>query len=104
MRMVAQVICRATTPSRSMQKAVTKLLPTFGGEPLLAGDVTFLGLGQVEELWDEVGLVRYPNRGALWVMSTSKTWQKVGVHRAAGLEGQLNIEIVEQSSFAPRMS
>jgi hypothetical protein len=37
-------------------------------------------------------------------MSTSKTWQKVGVHRAAGLEGQLNIEIVEQSSFAPRMS
>ena len=66
---------------------------------MLAGDVTFLALGQVEELWDEVALAKYPNRAALWAMSTSEAWQKIAVHRAAGLAGQLNIEIVEQPDF-----
>lgn len=85
-------------------KEVVKLLPTFGGEGLLAGDVTFLALGQVEELWDEVALARYPNRRALWEMSSSKAWREISVHRAAGLSGQLNIEIVEQQEFGGRKS
>jgi len=85
-------------------KEVVKLLPTFGGEGLLAGDVTFLALGQVEELWDEVALARYPNRRALWEMSSSEAWREISVHRAAGLSGQLNIEIVEQQEFGGRKS
>ena len=80
-------------------KAVAKLLPEFGGEAMLAGDVTFLALGQVEELWDEVALAGYPNRAALWAMSTSAAWQEIAVHRAAGLAGQLNIEIVRKEGF-----
>ena len=75
-------------------RAVAELLPKFGGRGVFAGDVTFLALGQVEELWDEVAIAMYPKRGDLWRMSSSKEWQEIAVHRAAGLAGQLNIETV----------
>ena len=74
---------------------VTELLGKLGGEIVFMGDVTFLALGQVEDLWDEVALVRYPNRATLWTMSTSPEWREIAVHREAGLAGQLNIETVE---------
>ena len=73
---------------------VLELLPTYGAEIVFMGDVTHLSLGQVEELWDEVAIVKYPNRGALLAMSTSAEWQAAAVHRTAGLSGQLNIETV----------
>ena len=74
--------------------AVFEILPDYGAEPVFVGDVTFLSLGQVEELWDEVAIVKYPNRAALLAMSTSPEWQAAAVHRTAGLAGQLNIETV----------
>ena len=75
-------------------KAVAKLLPVYGGKPVFAGDVTFLSLGQVEELWDEVAIAMYPRRADLFRMSSSKEWREIAVHRTAGLAGQLNIETV----------
>jgi uncharacterized protein (DUF1330 family) len=36
--------------------------------------------------------VEYPNRKALFDMSTSEAYQAISHHRDAGLEGQLNIE------------
>ena len=57
-------------------------------------DTTFLSLGQVEELWDEIAIAVYPDRNALFRMSSSKEWQDLAVHREAGLKGQLNIESV----------
>lgn len=75
-------------------RAVAELLPRFGGQGVFAGDVTFLALGRVEELWDEVAIARYPTRADLFRMSTSPEWQEIAVHRAAGLAGQLNIETV----------
>ena len=75
-------------------RAVTELLPKFGGQGLFAGDVTFLALGQVEELWDEVAIAMYPDRAAMVRMSMSDAWREISVHRAAGLKGQLNIETV----------
>jgi len=77
-------------------KEVVKLLAKFGGKGVFAGEVTFLALGQVEELWDEVAIAMYPTRSDLFRMSTSKEWQAIAVHRAAGLAGQLNIETVVQ--------
>ena len=77
-------------------RAVSQLLPKFGGKGIFAGDVTFLALGQVEELWDEVAIAMYPKRADLVAMSSSKEWQEMSVHRAAGLAGQLNIETVAQ--------
>jgi len=73
---------------------VAKLIQSYGGRVLFAGDVTFLALGRVESLWDEVALAEYPNRAALVQMSMSPEWRAADVHRAAGLAGQLNIETV----------
>ena len=75
-------------------RGVVELLPKYGGELVFAADVTFLALGQVEDLWDEVAIAKYPNRGALFEMTTSDEWRELAVHRTAGLAGQLNIETV----------
>lgn len=84
-------------------RAVTQLLPKFGGQGLFAADVTFLALGQVEELWDEVAIATYPNRRAMVDMSLSQEWQQISVHRDAGLKGQLNIETVLQTGAWNRL-
>ena len=73
---------------------VANLLPEYGGMIYFMADVTFLAVGQVEELWDEVAIAVYPNRNALLRMSQSKEWNDLAVHRTAGLAGQLNIESV----------
>nr|WP_321361795.1 DUF1330 domain-containing protein [uncultured Hyphomonas sp.] len=75
-------------------RAVADILPKFGGRAVFAGDVTFLALGDVEELWDEVAIVMYPNRADLVRMSLSEEWREAAIHRSAGLKGQLNIETV----------
>ena len=80
-------------------KAVADILPKFGGQFFVAGEVTFLALGQVEELWDEVAIAVYPERSAMLKMSMSEDWQAAGVHRAAGLAGQLNLETVMMDAF-----
>lgn len=80
---------------------VAKLVVEYGGKILYAGDTTFLALGEATPLWDEVALAMYPNRKALFDMSTSKEWMAIAVHREAGLEGQLNIETTP--SFLPDM-
>jgi uncharacterized protein (DUF1330 family) len=75
-------------------QAVSRIIQDYDGEIVFVGDVTFLSLGQVEDLWDEVAIAKYPNRGALFAMSSSQEWQAAAVHRSAGLAGQLNIETV----------
>ena len=75
-------------------QGVSELLKDYGGEIVFAADVTFLALGQVEDLWDEVAIAKYPNRGALLAMSSSDEWRALAVHRTAGLAGQLNIETI----------
>lgn len=75
-------------------REVSELLPVFGGKVFFAGDVTHLSLGKVENLWDEVAIAIYPDRGAMVRMSISPEWQALSVHRTAGLEGQLNIETI----------
>jgi uncharacterized protein (DUF1330 family) len=75
-------------------REVSKLIRDYGGKVTFVGDVTFLALGQADDLWDEVAIAMYPSRVELWQMSTSPEWQEIAVHRAAGLAGQLNIETV----------
>jgi uncharacterized protein (DUF1330 family) len=81
-------------------RAVAELLPKFGGRGIFAADVTFLSLGQVETLWDEVAIAMYPKRGDMVRMSMSEEWRTIAVHRSAGLAGQLNLETV----LAPGMA
>lgn len=75
-------------------RAVADILPKFGGRAILAADVTFLSLGQIEELWDEVAIAMYPKRADMLRMSMSDEWREAAIHRSAGLKGQLNIETV----------
>ncbi len=73
---------------------VASLIREYDGQIFFMADVTFLALGQVEELWDEVAIAAYPDREALLKMSVSSAWREIAVHREAGLAGQLNIETV----------
>ena len=62
-----------------------------GGRFLFSGDVEALVLGEVEELWDAVGIAEYPSRRVFHRIATSPEVQAIGVHREAGLAGQLLI-------------
>lgn len=76
-------------------EAVSKLLTEFGGAPMFSADVERLMLGEVEELWDKIAIAMYPSRGAMMEMMQSPKMQEIGIHRAAGLAGQLNIETAD---------
>ena len=71
--------------------AVQACLAAVGGKSVLAGAVTDLLLGEVEELWDMVALAQYPSRAAMMAMVQSPAYQAIEKHRVAGLSGQLNI-------------
>ena len=75
--------------------AVRKLIDELGGRSIYSGPVTGLMLGEVDELWDMVALVEYPNSAAFQAMVTSEAYQAAHVHRDAGLAGQLNIRTQE---------
>ena len=74
-------------------------LAKVGAEPILAGDVQRLILGEVDELWDVIAIVRYPSRKAMYKMATNKEYMESEKHREAGLAGQLNIEIKDINQF-----
>ena len=73
---------------------VINFVEKYGGEFIFAGKVSWLMLGEVENLWDAVAIAKYPNRKALFEMTMDPGYQKIHVHRDAGLEGQLNIETI----------
>ena len=62
-----------------------------GGRFLFSGDVKQLVIGEVEELWDAVGIAEYPSRAEFFRIATSSEVQAIGIHREAGLAGQLLI-------------
>jgi uncharacterized protein (DUF1330 family) len=76
-------------------QGVRELLQEFGGSLTLKASVKRLTIGEVEELWDDVAIAMYPSRAAMLQMMQSEKMQDIGQHRAAGLDGQLNIECVE---------
>ena len=73
---------------------VINFVNKYGGEFLFAGSVSRLMLGEVEDMWDAVAIAKYPNRKAMMDMTMDPGYQKIHVHRDAGLEGQLNIETI----------
>ena len=79
--------------------AVSQLLTEFGGAAMFSANVERLMLGEVEELWDKVAIAMYPSRSAMMDMIRSPKMQEIGVHRAAGLAGQLNIETANPSGM-----
>ena len=74
------------------EAGVKKLLHGIGGGIGFEGDVQRLALGEIEELWDVVGLAVWPSRQVMLEVMQSKEFREISVHRTAGLTGQLNIE------------
>ncbi len=67
-----------------------------GGKFIFAGDINSVVIGQVEDAWDLVALVEYPSAAAFARIATSPEVAEIGVHRAAGLEGQLLIRVKQR--------
>lgn len=68
-----------------------KLVEESGGRFIFAAEVKNLLLGEVDELWDSIGIVEYPTSKDLLRISSSPEFREIEVHREAGLAGQLNI-------------
>ena len=80
-------------------KGVQKTLSKVGGKIIFSGEVSRLMLGEVEELWDLVGIAQYPSRAAMLEMMQLPEYQEIAAHRTAGLAGQLNIETTQPLVF-----
>ena len=72
-------------------QAGMQMIMDLGGTHVHGGMITGLMLGQVEELWDVVGIVEYPSPAAFRAMLDSEAYQEIHIHREAGPAGQLNI-------------
>ena len=81
--------------------AVTRIIEGLGGRIVYGGVTTSLMLGQVDELWDSVGLVEYPSMAAFRAIVSSPEYAAISHHRTAGLAGQLNIRTKQGGSLRP---
>ena len=73
---------------------VKNLIKKYGGEFLFISKVSRMMCGEVEDLWDTVAISKYPDRKSMYKMIMDPEYQKIHIHRDAGLEGQLNIETI----------
>jgi uncharacterized protein (DUF1330 family) len=74
---------------------VQKVIEDGGGRVLFGGAIASLVIGEVEDLWDTCVLVEYPSAAAFAAIVTSPEVAEIGVHRAAGLDGQLLIRVTQ---------
>lgn len=63
-----------------------------GGKLHFTGAIGALVIGEVGALWDAAALMEYPSAKAFVEIATSPEVAGFGVHREAGLEGQLLIQ------------
>lgn len=66
-----------------------KIVEAGGGRFVFSGQVKGLVLGDVEELWDAVGIVEYPSKQGFVDIVSAPEVREISVHRQAGLAGQL---------------
>jgi uncharacterized protein (DUF1330 family) len=74
-----------------------KVIENGGGRVLFGGAIASLVIGEVDDLWDTCVLVEYPSTAAFASIVTSQEVAEIGVHRAAGLEGQLLIRLTQMA-------
>lgn len=68
-----------------------------GGRFTFYGSARHLMIGAVDVLWDSVAIVAYPSKEEFIAIATAPEVAGFGVHRAAGLEGQILIATSENS-------
>lgn len=62
-----------------------------GGKFIWMGKIEALAIGVVAEMWDVAALMQYPSAEAFMKIATHPKVLEIGVHREAGLAGQLLI-------------
>jgi len=77
-------------------EAMRKVVEREGGRFVFMGEVKSLVIGAVEDLWDVTALVEYPSSAVFARIASSPEVAEIGVHRAAGLEGQLLIRVTQR--------
>jgi len=70
---------------------MTKIVEREGGRIIFAGRIEGLVIGEVGEMWDVAAIMQYPSRAAFQRIVTLPEVAEIGVHREAGLAGQLLI-------------
>lgn len=71
---------------------VADIVRGLGGDIVFGGTTRNLLIGQIDQLWDQVAIARYPNMETMGKMMQMPEYKEIHVHRHAGLEGQLLIE------------
>ena len=71
--------------------AMTKIVEREGGRILFTGRIAGVVIGEIERVWDVAAIMEYPSRAAFQRIVTLPEVAEIGVHREAGLEGQLLI-------------
>ena len=71
--------------------AMTKIVEREGGKILFVGRIAGVVIGAIEGVWDVAAIMEYPSRAAFQRIVTLPEVAEIGVHREAGLEGQLLI-------------
>ena len=69
--------------------ATGKQIAALGGRVIHSNIIGGLVAGEVEDLWDIVGIVEYPSLKAFMDMVDSDEYKANTIHREAGLAGQL---------------
>jgi uncharacterized protein (DUF1330 family) len=89
---------RATdlTGREAYQRYADLMVPfviSHGGRIVFTGEAKGQVIGEVGELWDTVALMEYPSAEEFAKIAMSPEVAGFGVHREAGLAGQLLIEV-----------
>jgi uncharacterized protein (DUF1330 family) len=71
--------------------SMTKIVEREGGRILFTGRIAGVVIGEIEGVWDVAAIMEYPSRAAFQRIVTLPEVAAIGVHREAGLEGQLLI-------------
>ncbi|RVW06199.1 DUF1330 domain-containing protein [Rhodococcus spongiicola] len=75
--------------------AMQKIVEENGGRFVFLGQINSLVIGEVEDMWDFCALVEYPSAADFVRIATLPEVAEIGVHRTAGLAGQLLIRVAQ---------
>lgn len=71
--------------------AMRDIVAKGGGHMLISADLKDVVIGEVSDLWDVVAMVEYPSAAGFFAIAASPEVAAIGIHREAGLAGQLLI-------------
>jgi hypothetical protein len=77
--------------------AMQHVIERNGGRVVFGGDIASLVIGEVDDVWDTC----VPSAASFATIVTSPEVTEIGVHRAAGLEGQLLIRVTPSLTTRP---